>query len=60
MVFNFLARPNFIAYNKKDRNSFPVNFTTKFYKAPKFVWTVNSREEREIAKENGEYAIFEE
>lgn len=60
MVFNFLARPNFIAYNKKDRNSFPVKFTTKFYKAPKFVWTVNSREEREIAKENGEYAIFEE
>ena len=60
MVFNFLVKPNFIAYNKIDRNSFPVKFTTKFYKAPKFVWTLKDREERETAKENGEYAIFEE
>ncbi len=59
MVFNFLARPNFIAYNKKDRNSLPVKITTKFYKSPKFVWTVKNREEIDPAKQNGEYPIFE-
>jgi hypothetical protein len=59
MVFNFLARPNFIAYNKKDRNSLPVKITTKFYKSPKFVWTVKNREEIDLAKQKGEYPIFE-
>ncbi len=60
MFFNFLAKPNFIAFNKKDRNSLPVKITTKFYKAPKFVWTVKNKEELNTADENGEYAIFEE
>jgi glycerophosphoryl diester phosphodiesterase len=59
MVFNFLARPNFIAYNKKDRNSLPVKITTKLYKSPKFVWTVKNREEIDLAKQKGEYPIFE-
>lgn len=59
MFFNFLAKPNFIAFNKKDRNSLPVKITTKFYKAPKFVWTVINSEEIDFAKQNGEYPIFE-
>lgn len=59
MAFNFLAKPNFIAYNKETRNSLPVKIATKFYKAPKFVWTVKNSEEIDLAKQNGEYPIFE-
>ena len=59
MVFNFLAKPDFIAYNKNDRNSFPVKLATGLYKAPKFVWTVRGDSERKTAKNLGEYAIFE-
>ena len=59
MVFNFLAKPDFIAYNKDDRNSFPVKLTTKLYKAPKFVWTTRGDKEKNTAKNLGEYAIFE-
>ena len=59
MVFNFLAKPDFIAYNKDDRNSFPVKLTTKLYKAPKFVWTTRGDKEKNTTKNLGEYAIFE-
>ncbi len=60
MGFNFLARPDFIAYNKTDRNSFPVKLTTKFYKAVSFVWTVKGKKELYEARAFGEYPIFEE
>lgn len=59
MALNFLSSPDFIAYNKVDRNSFPVKLTTKFYKAPRFVWTVKTAEEMNDAKKFGECAIFE-
>ena len=59
MAFNFLARPNFIAYNKVDRKTLPVRLTTAFYRAPKFVWTVKTAKELEEAKKNGEHSIFE-
>ena len=59
MAFNFYARPDFIAYNKKDRNSFPVKLTTHFYPAQKFVWTVKSDAELHTAHTLGEYPIFE-
>ncbi len=59
MALNVVARPDFIAFNKEDRDSFPVKVTTKFYQAPKFVWTVNKQEELDIAHKNGEYPIFE-
>lgn len=59
MFFNFLAKPNFIAYNQLDRNSLPVKLTTKFYKAPKFVWTPKTQEEIDSAFSFGECPIFE-
>jgi len=59
MAFNFLAKPNFIAYNKVYRNSLPVKLTTKLYRAPKFVWTVNEKSELDTARKNGESPIFE-
>ena len=59
MALNVVARPDFIAFNKEDRDSFPVKVATKFYKAPKFVWTVNKQEELDTAHKNGEHPIFE-
>ena len=59
MLLNFLAKPNFIAYNKEDRNSPFVKLTTGLYRAPKFVWTVRSEEELSASRVAGECAIFE-
>lgn len=59
MAFNFLAHPDFIAFNKDDRNSLPVKITTGFYKAPKFVWTIKNESELSVARQENEYAIFE-
>lgn len=59
MGFNFLARPDFVAYNIEDRSSFPVWLTTKLYKAEKFIWTARSREEYDKAHVLSEHPIFE-
>ena len=59
MFFNFLAKPDFIAYKYIHRNSLPVKLTTKCYKATRFSWTVKSEEEMKNAQENNECAIFE-
>ena len=59
MALNVLAKPDFIAYNKEDRCALPVRITTGLYKAPRFVWTLRSKEERQKASELGECAIFE-
>ena len=55
MSFNFLAKPDFIAYDKKVRKSLPVKITTEIFKAPKFVWTMKDSDQRF----SGENTIFE-
>ena len=55
MSFNFLAKPDFIAYDKKVRKSLPVKITTEIFKAPKFVWTMKDSDQRFF----GENTIFE-
>ena len=59
MALTFVCKPHFIAYNEEDRNSFPVWLTTKFYKTPKFIWTVTSKAAVDKAHELGELPIFE-
>ncbi len=59
MALNFIAKPNFISYDKLDRENFPVKLTTKVYKAPQFVWTIMGEKELSIAKKLGECPIFE-
>ena len=60
MALNLAARPDFIAYNKNDRNTLPVKIVTHLYRTPRFVWTVKNAAERQTAHELGECAIFEE
>ena len=59
MALNLFSRPNFIAYNQKDRDSLPVWLTTRLYHAPKFVWTVRTERDIALAHELGELPIFE-
>ena len=59
MAFNALARPDFIAYDKQDRNSRIVRLVTGLYHPPRFVWTVCTDEELELAHALGECPIFE-
>lgn len=59
MALNFLARPDFIAYNQTYRNALPVKIATGLYRAPRFVWTVRSDADLATARQNGECAIFE-
>lgn len=59
MLLNAVAKPHFIASNQLDRRSLPVRITTGLYRAPRFVWTVRSRDELDTAHALGEYPIFE-
>lgn len=59
MFLNFLAKPDFIAYNQIDRESLPVKLTTRFFRAERFVWTVRGEEDVEKAHSLGEHPIFE-
>lgn len=59
MALNFLAKPNFIAFDQRDRDSLPVRLSTALYTSPKYVWTVRSDEELKTALEHGECPIFE-
>ncbi len=59
MALNCLARPDFIAYDQRERDSLPVRITTRWYRATRFVWTVRTEDERETVDALGEHAIFE-
>lgn len=59
MAFNFLSKPDFIAYNHVYRDTLPVRLTTKLYTATPFVWTVRDRAELQRARRLGELSIFE-
>ena len=59
MFFNFLAKPNFVAYKEIYRDELCVRLATKFYRAPRFVWTVRSEENLALAHRLSEYPIFE-
>ena len=59
MTLNFLAKPNFISYDKNYRRSPLVWFTTKVCRCPKFVYTIRGDEEYQDALCRGECPIFE-
>lgn len=56
MLFNFLARPDFVAYDKERPGALPVAIT-RLFGAGQFVWTIKSREEYD--KKGKAFAIFE-
>ena len=59
-LFNFLARPAFIAVNKKTPKLFPIPVITALFKTPIIAWTVKSKEEEiEAYKHGASGVIFE-
>ena len=60
LAFNFMARPDFISYEKGGHRKKAVRFLRRTYKAPLFAWTVESEEEEIKAASHGfDTVIFE-
>ena len=59
MLFNFLSRPDFIAYDKHFPDSVSVKICIKMFRAKPFVWTVRGKEEIEAYNAKNICPIFE-
>lgn len=59
MLFNFYAKPDFIAFNHNHSNMLSYNIVRKLFKTPTFAYTIKSSEELERSLEHFDYFIFE-
>ena len=60
MLFNFLCRPSFVAYDHKHYKSLSLLLTRKLFGAVCFAWTVKSGEDEALARRHGfDTVIFE-
>lgn len=59
LLFNFLGRPDFIAYDIRDRNTLSKSICRKLFGCPCAAWTVRSRKQLEAARAYYDSFIFE-
>lgn len=59
LMFNFITKPDFIAYNHKDADVFATKVCHRFYHSMAAAWTIKSQEELEQAKKNFDIFIFD-
>lgn len=59
LLFNWLAKPDFIAYNYRYRRSISFYMCSKIYRPYTFAWTVRSEQARHECEGYFEYIIFE-
>ena len=59
LLLNWLAKPDFIAYNYKYRRSISFYMCSKIYRPYTFAWTVRSEQARHECEGYFEYIIFE-
>lgn len=59
LLFNFYAKPDFLAFRHTDINCFSFTLCKKLFKPFCFAWTVTSPAEEEKAKQNFDAVIFE-
>lgn len=50
LLFNFIATPDFIAYNHKHKNQFSYKLLRKLYRVKNAAWTIRSQQELTNAK----------
>ncbi len=50
LLINYVGRPDFTAYNVRDRKNLSLRVWRHIYKAPTAIWTVRSQEELDSAK----------
>lgn len=58
-MFNFLTKPDFIAYRFCDRKTWSNFLAEKLWGMQRVSWTLKSQEEMELAKQEGWIPIFE-
>ena len=59
MVFNFLSKPDFIAFNHEHKGMFSFKLCRKLYKPVTVAWTIKSEEQLENARDSFEVFIFD-
>ncbi len=59
MVFNFLTRPDFIAYNFGQRKNIFNQICIKFWNIQPVHWTITNKEDYETSSKEGAIVIFE-
>lgn len=59
LLFNFLNKPDFIAFNYKFKNMLSYTICNKVYRVPTFAYTIDSKEALRNSKDSFDYFIFE-
>ena len=59
LFFNFLAKPDFIAFNRKYPKSLSMQLCRHLYKCVTAAWTIKDQEQLEAAKEDFDIYIFD-
>ena len=59
MLFNFVSKPDFIAYYYADRKNLSVYLSRKLWRIPGVSWTVHTQEELVTAEKEGWTPIFD-
>lgn len=59
LLFNFLTRPDFVAYNHKNANKLSRRLCRGLYRNTAVAWTIKSEEELEQAREHFDMFIFD-
>ena len=59
LLFNFLTRPDFVAYNHKNASKLSRRICRSFYHNTAVAWTIRSEEELENARKHFDMYIFE-
>ena len=59
LLFNFLAKPDFIAYDREYEREPGRRICRRLYRIPSAAWTVRSREEAEKLQKEFDLFIFE-
>ena len=59
LLMNFLTKPDFIAYDYKDRGNLCLRWCKKFYKVQEVSWTVRSKQDMQALEQDKCLVIFE-
>ena len=59
LLFNFMACPDFIAYDFSSRSLPELKLCRKLYHVQEVSWTIRTREDMEAAEKLGNIVIFE-
>lgn len=59
LMYNWLTKPDFIAYDCKYRNNLSRRLTRKLYRCPNVAWTVQSPQEMDAVRPDYDLFIFE-